>query len=109
MIRNIVKNCEIYSLADLIDYSPGAIVSKIILKKEKGSETLFAIDKGEEISEHTTPFDAIVKVIEGEAEIIISGTKYNLKGGEMIIMPAGEPHSLKAVSKFKMLLTMFRA
>lgn len=95
-------------LTSLIDYQPRAVVSRVLLKKKTGNITLFAFDKGEGLSEHTAPFDAFVSIIEGDAEIMISGKQHILRGGEAIIMPANEPHSLKAVSEFKMLLVMIK-
>ncbi|NQU17060.1 MAG: cupin domain-containing protein [Candidatus Saganbacteria bacterium] len=96
------------SLAEIVEYQSNSIVSNMILNKEKGSVTLFAIDQGQGISEHTTPFDALIQIIEGEALIIISGKEYKLKAGEIIVMPANDPHAVKSVSKFKMLLTMVK-
>ncbi|PJH76339.1 MAG: cupin domain-containing protein [Anaerolineae bacterium CG_4_9_14_0_8_um_filter_58_9] len=100
---------QILFLADLIGYQEGAIVSRVILKAEAGSVTLFAFDAGQELSEHTTPFDALVHVLDGEAEIRISGQPFHLKTGEAILMPADQPHAVKATKPFKMLLTMIRA
>ena len=100
---------QILSLTDLIAYQEGAIVSRVILKAEAGNVTLFAFDAGQELSEHTTPFDALVHVLDGEAEIRISGHPFHLKTGEAILMPADQPHAVKAVNNFKMLLTMIRA
>jgi quercetin dioxygenase-like cupin family protein len=100
---------ETLDLQKLILYQEGSVVSKTLLDKGIGTITLFAFDKGQGLSEHTAPFDAVVQIIDGEAEITISGVKHNLKAGQMIIMPANQPHALKAVSKFKMLLTMIRA
>ena len=97
------------ALADLIGYQEGAIVSRVILKAEAGSVTLFGFDASQELSEHTAPFNALVHVLDGEAEIRISGQPFHLKNGEAIIMPADQPHAVKAVKKFKMLLTMIRA
>lgn len=91
-----------------IDYQEGAVVSRTILKHDSGSVTLFAFDAGQGLSEHTTPHEALVQIVEGEAEITISGRAHQVKQGEMIRMPAGEPHALKAVSRFKMILTMIR-
>lgn len=102
-------SAEKYFLNNLLEYQQGAVVSKVLLKKNSGNITLFAFDKGEGLSEHTAPFDAFVQITEGEAEIIISGIPYMLKAGEAIVMPAGEPHSLKAVSAFKMLLVMIKS
>lgn len=100
---------QILFLADLIGYQEGAIVSRVILKAEAGSVTLFAFDAGQELSEHTAPFDALVHVLDGEAEIRISGQPFHLKTGEAILMPADQPHAVKATKPFKMLLTMIRA
>ena len=97
------------SLADMLFYQQGSVVSKTILEKKTGTVTLFAFDEGQGLSEHKAPFDAMVQVLEGEVEITISGKPYHMKQGEMIIMPANEPHALKAVKKFKMLLTMIRS
>ncbi len=100
---------QVSSLADLVDYQEGAVVSKTLIKKDTGTVTLFAFDEGQGLSEHTAPFDALVCVIEGEVEIMISGNPYVLKTGEMIILPVNEVHSLKAIRKFKMMLTMIRS
>ena len=100
---------EILNLAEMVSYQPGSVVSRQITKAEAGNVTLFAFDKDQELSEHTAPFDALVHVVEGEAEIIISGKSFHLKNGDAIIMPAGEPHAVKATGQFKMLLTMIRA
>jgi quercetin dioxygenase-like cupin family protein len=100
---------EVTKTAELVNYQDGAIVSREIIKKPTGSVTLFAIDEGQGLSEHTAPFDALVQVVEGAAEIIISGQPRRLQGGEMILLPAGEPHALKALKRFKMILTMIRS
>ncbi|MHB8155034.1 MAG: cupin domain-containing protein [Candidatus Omnitrophota bacterium] len=100
---------EVGSLISLVDYQDSSVVSKELIKKEKGTITLFAFDKGQGLSEHTAPFDALVYIFDGEAEISISGKQYNLKSGETIIMPANKPHSLKATDRFKMLLVMIKA
>jgi quercetin dioxygenase-like cupin family protein len=100
---------EIMILSTLVDYQVGAIVSRQITKSEGGNVTLFAFDEGQELSEHTTPFDALVQVLDGELEIKISGKPFLLKAGESILMPADHPHALKAVKKFKMLLTMIKS
>jgi len=97
------------SIAGLIGYQEGAIVSRVILKAEAGNVTFFAFDEGQELSQHTAPFDALVHVLDGEVEIKISGQPFQLKTGEAIIMPANDPHAVKATKKFKMLLTMIRA
>jgi len=94
---------------ELVNYQDGAVVSREIVKKTTGNVTLFAFDEGQGLSEHTAPFDALVQVVEGEAEIIISGQPHSVLGGEMILMPAGQPHALKALKRFKMILTMIRS
>ncbi len=96
-------------LADMVEYQHEAIVSKTIVEKNTGTVTLFAFDQGQGLSEHTAPFDAMVQVLDGEVEIRISGNPYHLKQGEMIVMPANQPHALKAVKRFKMLLTLIRS
>jgi quercetin dioxygenase-like cupin family protein len=96
-------------LIDLADYQEGSVVSRTIIKKKTGTVTFFAFDEGQGLSEHTTPFDALVYILEGEVEIIISGKTHHLKHGEMIIMPADQPHALKAVKKFKMILVMMKS
>jgi len=100
---------RILKAEDLIEYQKGAVVSKEILRKGTGTVTIFAFDRGEGLSEHTAPFDAVVQVIDGKAEINISGNKNILERGDMIIMPANEPHSLHAMERFKMILTMIRS
>ncbi len=100
---------EILNMAELVDYQEGSVVSRQITKAEAGNVTLFAFDAGQELSEHTAPFDALVHVVDGEAEIIISGKSFHLKSGDAIVMPADEPHAVKATGQFKMLLTMIRA
>jgi len=95
-------------LTDMVDYQEGSVVSREVISKPAGTVTVFAFDAGQGLSEHTAPFDALVQVIDGEAEIRISGHPHHLKAGEMIIMPAGEPHALKAIGRFKMLLVMIR-
>jgi quercetin dioxygenase-like cupin family protein len=95
--------------AELVNYQDGAVVSREILRKATGNVTLFAFDEGQGLSEHTAPFDALVQVLEGEAEISISGQPHRVSGGEMILMPAGQPHALKAVRRFKMMLVMIRS
>lgn len=94
---------------EMIEYQEGTVVSKTILKKETGTVTLFAFDRDQGLSEHKAPFDALVYILDGEAEIIISGKPHQLQKGEMIVMPANQPHALQAVKPFKMLLTMIRS
>jgi quercetin dioxygenase-like cupin family protein len=105
MNNKLIQN----SLVDMVNYQKDAVVSKTIIEKNTGTVTLFAFDMGKGLSEHTAPFDALVQILDGEVEIRISGKLHHLKQGEIIVMPANEPHSLKAVSKFKMLLTMIRS
>ncbi len=99
---------ESNKITDLIEYQKDSVVSKTLIKKEKGTITIFAFDKGQGLSEHTAPFDALVQVIDGVAEVIISGKSHFTKAGEMIILPAGKPHALKATEQFKMMLVMIR-
>jgi len=96
-------------LTDLVDYQIGSVVSRTIIDKKTGTLTLFAFGKGQGLSEHTAPFDALVYLLDGEAEITISGKTLYLKEGEMVIMPANEPHALKAIKNFKMILVMIRS
>ena len=96
-------------LLDLVNYQKDSIVSKIIIEKKTGTVSLFAFDKNQGLSEHIAPFDALVHLIDGEAEIVISNKTVNLKSGEMIIMPANQPHALKAVQRFKMILIMIKS
>jgi quercetin dioxygenase-like cupin family protein len=100
---------QVAELADLVGYQDGSVVSREIISKKTGTVTLFAFDQGQGLSEHTAPFDALVYVFDGEAEITISGKPLRVKQGEMVIMPANQPHALKAIKKFKMILTMIRA
>ncbi|MDI9614513.1 cupin domain-containing protein [Methanothermobacter sp.] len=100
---------KVLKLNELIDYQDDSVVSREIIRKDTGTVTLFAFDRGQGLSEHTAPFDAMVQVIEGEAEITISGEKNLVAAGEMIIMPANEPHAVMAREPFKMLLTMIRS
>ena len=103
------ENTRVVHLIDLIDYQDEAVVSKAIIDKKSGTVTLFAFDEGQRLSEHSTSFDALVYLLEGEAEIIISGKAFHPKEGEMMIMPANQPHKLKALTKFKMILTMIKS
>ncbi len=96
-------------LVSLIDYQGGSVVSRAIIDKEVGTVTLFAFDEGQGLSEHTAPYDAMVYVLEGEAKVTISEKAIMVKHGEIVIMPANQPHALFAVSRFKMLLTMIRS
>ncbi len=95
--------------AALVEYQPGAIVSREILKKNTGKVTLFAFDAEEGLSEHTSPFDALVQVLEGDAEIAIASRPQRVRAGELILMPANQPHAVKAITRFKMMLVMIRS
>lgn len=94
--------------AELIAYQDGSVVSRVLMKQKGGNVTLFAFDAGQELSEHTAPYDAMVSVLDGEVEVTIAGEPFKLGTGEWILMPANQPHALKALSKFKMVLTMVR-
>lgn len=99
---------QVLKVADLVSYQDGSVVSRQITKEDAGNVTLFAFDAGQELSEHTAPFDALLHVLEGEAEVRISGRPHALAAGDVIIMPHSEPHAVRAVKRFKMLLTMIR-
>jgi quercetin dioxygenase-like cupin family protein len=96
-------------LLEFINYQQGAVVSREVLRKKEGTVTLFAFDAGQGLSEHTTPFDALANVLEGEMEITISGKPHQVKGGEMLLMPAHQPHALNASMESKMLLIMIKS
>ena len=100
---------EQITLQEHIEYSSGSVVSKTLKENKAGTITLFAFDAREGLSEHSAPYDAVVQVIEGEGLFIIGGEEHNLKEGQLIIMPANVPHAVRAVKRFKMLLTMLRA
>jgi quercetin dioxygenase-like cupin family protein len=100
---------EAKPLINQIDYQVNSIVSKTLIDKPTGTLTLFAFDKGQGLSEHTAPFDAVVYIFDGEAEIAILGKAQRVKQGEMVIMPANKPHALKAISRFKMMLVMIKS
>lgn len=97
-----------YKLTEEVKYADGSVVSKIVLKNDAGSLTLFSFDKGQVLSEHTAPFDAVVQVIEGVAEVLVAGKSHLLMAGESIIMPANVAHAIKAVERFKMQLVMIK-
>ena len=103
-----VLSARALKLADMVDYQEDSIVSRAMVDKKTGTVTLFAFDAGQGLSEHTTPYDALVHIIDGEAEITISGKNLHLREGEITIMPANEPHAVRALGRFKMLLTMIR-
>ena len=96
-------------LSGMVEYQEGSVVSRTIVDKDAGTVTLFSFDKGQGLSEHTAPYDALVQLLDGEAEVVISGSPLRVKKGEIVIMPADEPHSLRAIERFKMILTMIRA
>jgi quercetin dioxygenase-like cupin family protein len=98
-----------FNLAGAVDYHEGAVVSKIVSSSEGGNVTLFAFDKGQGLSEHTAPFDALIVMLDGEAEVAIDGKKSTLRKGEAVLMPANRPHALKAIKRFKMMLVMTKA
>ncbi len=100
---------QVVNPSELVAYQDGAVVSREIVSQKTGTVTLFAFDAGQGLSEHTAPFDALVLVLDGEAEITIAGTPFRVQAGEMILMPAHKPHALKAVRRFKMMLVMIRA
>jgi quercetin dioxygenase-like cupin family protein len=104
-----LPGAQVARTAEFVNYQDGAVVSREIVRKPTGSVTLFAFDEGQGLSEHTAPFDALVQVLEGEAEIMVSGKSNLVQGGEMILLPAGQPHALKAIQRFKMMLTMIRS
>ena len=100
---------EVVRLADLVKYQEGSVVSRTIVKRATGTVTLFAFDEGQGLSEHTAAFDAVAHLLEGEVEITVSGKPLRVTAGEAVLMPANQPHALKALSRFKMLLTMIRS
>ncbi len=102
------NHSTIFNFITQVEYSENGIVSKRILEKKTGNVSLFSFDKGQKLSEHTAPFDAMIQIIEGIAEVIINGNPYQLKAGESIIMPANNPHAVNAVERFKMMLTMIK-
>jgi quercetin dioxygenase-like cupin family protein len=103
------EKSKVFTFNESIDYSDGGIVSKTVLKKQSGNISLFSFDKGEALSEHTAPFDAMIQVVDGKGEIIIGGTSFILEKGQCIIMPANIPHAVNALEKFKMVLTMIKS
>jgi quercetin dioxygenase-like cupin family protein len=109
MESNEFTKSSVFSYSTSVDYAAGAIVSKTVLKKQTGNISLFAFDKGEALSEHTASFDAIIDVVDGKGEITVGGKPFFLKAGDSIIMPANVPHAVKAVERFKMVLTMIKS
>ena len=108
MESNEFEKAKVFSFNDSVQYASGGILSKTVLKKETGNISLFSFAKGEALSEHTAPFDAMIQVVDGKGEVIIGGKPFILEAGQSIIMPANIPHAVKAVEKFKMVLTMIR-
>jgi len=104
-----LAGAQVVKASDLVQYQDGAVVSREIVKKTTGNVTLFAFDEGQGLSEHTAPFDALVQVVEGEAEITVAGQPHRVRADEMILMPASQPHALRAIQRFKMILTMIRS
>lgn len=104
-----VKPAEVKQLGELLQFQDGAIVSRVLLKNQGGTVTFFAFDAGEGLSEHTAPFEALILITEGEAEVTVARENFRVRAGETITLPANRPHALKAISKFKMLLIMIRA
>ena len=100
---------KVSRLADLVEYQQGSVVSRTIIDKETGTLTLFAFDKEQGLSEHTAPFDAMVYIVDGQAEVTISGKPLRLKEGDIVTMPSNKPHALRAIEKFKMMLVMIRS
>lgn len=100
---------KVFSFNEIIEYADNSVISKTIIKKQTGTVTLFSFDKGEALSEHTAPFDAMVQVIDGAAEIIINGKSNTVSAGNSIIMPANIPHAVRANERFKMVLTMIKS
>ncbi len=104
-----IASPEVKPLGELLQYQDGSVVSRVLLKNKGGSVTLFAFDQGEGLSEHTAPFEALVFVVDGEAEVEIAGKAYSVRQGDTITLPANIPHAVRAATRFKMLLTMIRA
>lgn len=107
--KSLLPSAKAFDLEQLVEYGDGAVVSRTLVQNDAGTITLFAFDEGEALSEHTAPFDAVVHLLDGEGEIIIGGGSHLVRRGEIIVMPAGISHAIKAVKRFKMLLTMLRS
>jgi quercetin dioxygenase-like cupin family protein len=104
-----IPSATTFDALDLAVYQPGAIVSRTLLKRPGGTITLFAFDAGQALSEHTAPFDAVVQVLDGEADVTIAGSALRIKVGQAVLLPANQPHAVSAPVRFKMLLTMIRS
>ena len=100
---------KVMGLATMVDYQDGSVVSRTLVERSGGTVTMFAFDKGQGLSEHTAPFDALVVVVDGEAEVSVSGIAQNVLSGQIILMPANDPHALRAVRRFKMMLVMVKS
>jgi quercetin dioxygenase-like cupin family protein len=109
MTKGEMPVAEVVRLADLVNYQEGSVVSRTIVKRATGTVTVFAFDEGQGLSEHTAAFDAVAHLLEGEAEITVSGNTLRMAAGEAVLLPANQPHSLRALGRFKMLLTMIRS
>jgi Uncharacterized conserved protein, contains double-stranded beta-helix domain len=109
MNANEFERAKVFSFRESIDYSDGGIVSKTVIKKQTGNISLFSFDKGEALSEHTAPFDAMIQVVDGKGEVVIGGKSFILEAGQSIIMPANITHAVNAVEKLKMVLTMIKS
>ena len=107
--RSEIPAASTVELGNIVSYQAGAVVSRAIVSRKTGTITLFAFDAGQGLSEHTAPFDALVHVLEGKAEIVIDGEPFQLSGSEAILLPANRPHAVRAISRFKMLLVMIRS
>lgn len=107
--RSEIAGAEAQLLLGLVNYQEGSVVSRVILKREKGNVTIFAFDEGQGLSEHTSPFDALAQAIEGHTEVTVAGKTIGLKAGDVVLLPAEKPHAVKAATRFKMLLTMIRS
>lgn len=108
MEKSIFEHSNVFRFPEKVDYSSEGIISKRVIDRMAGTVTLFSFDKGQRLSTHSAPFDALVQVVEGEAEIVINEVSFTLGAGDAIIMPAGIPHGVNAVAKFKMILTMIK-
>lgn len=107
--RSEIAGAEAVPLLGLVNYQEGSVVSRVVLKREKGNVTIFAFDEGQGLSEHTSPFDALVQALEGDAEVTVAGQPIGLKPGDVVLLPAERPHAVKATTRFKMVLTMIRS
>jgi quercetin dioxygenase-like cupin family protein len=108
MEKSIFEHSNVFRFPEKVEYSPEGIVSKRVIDRPVGTVTLFAFDKDQRLSTHSAPYDAMIQVVEGRAEIVIDGKPFELESGETIIMPAGIPHAVNATDKFKMVLTMIK-